>query len=603
LRRITKHMPVRKWNILHPDPTAVEGLTRELSVSNLLARLLVNRSIRTPEEARQFMAPSLDAIPDPYSIAEMAAAVERLDRALRDDEKILVYGDYDVDGVCSTSLMVRFLRFLGRNPSYFVPHRIKTGYGLSADAIRRFGKEGVNLLITVDCGCANGAEIALARELGMDVIVTDHHEMRGRPDAAAVINPKNPASAYPFRDLSGTGVAFQLAWAFSQKFSPDKRRSPEFKRFILDALALTALGTIADVVPLLGVNRIFATHGLPALKECGVRGLSRLIDATDLRNKQMTSTDVGFRLGPRLNAAGRLDDATASLELLLSCDDDQIDEIVRELESLNKKRQTMEARILKEARQMLTDDPGCGDRMSAVLANEGWHPGVIGVVASRLAEEYYRPVALVALSGGKGRGSARSIPGFHLHEALDKCKEHLCRNGGHSAAAGFEIDICNMDRFAQAFEDVARAILTKADLQPSLTADAELDISGVTMPMVHEISRLQPFGLGNSQPLFASFDLVVAGEPRTMGRMADTVSFYVKKRGSDAALRVVAFGLSEEERDRLKSGLTEPVSLMYRAEINEWQGRENLQLRLVDWKFERSRKCATTGSPTMQENR
>jgi single-stranded-DNA-specific exonuclease len=585
-------MQDKKWCLAKTEPRLARELAQALGVSPLVGQLLINRGIKDAVQGTLFLQPALNGLNDPAQLNGINQALTRLNQALRQNEKILIYGDYDVDGITATVLLVNLFKLIDRSVSYYIPHRLEEGYSLNHQALDKFAREDVKLLITVDCGICDCEEIAYAKKLGMDIIITDHHEPREMlPQAEAVVNPKmslsETAPVHPaFIDLAGVGVAFKLVWAFSQQFSPIKKNSKEFHDFLMDAMALVALGTIADVAPLVNENRIFVVYGLEALRYTRLKGLRVLLEQCGLGKRPLNAEDIAFRIAPRLNAAGRMNSARLSAELLLSSAESRIQEIVKELETANHERQRLEGKILQEARDKLLEEFDPEEEFMIVLTDKNWHPGVIGIVASRLAEEFYRPVALITSWNGRGRGSARSIPDFHLYGALAQCRDLFSSFGGHAAAAGFEIEPDLIPKLKMQLNAYLKQSIKPEDFVPSLLLDAEMPLTEITKKLVSDFNRLTPFGAGAPEPLLASTRVRVAGVPRLMGNKEEHLSFYVTQ-DKTVSFRVVAFkqaGLIEKLTRTTKSN--QSFSIAYTPRINVWEGQESIELLLKDIHFE-----------------
>jgi len=447
----------KRWVLRDCDEGRRDALVDALDVSPIVARMLVLRGVGTVDEARQFLRPELSSLHEPALLPDMDKAVARIRQAVADGEKVLIYGDYDADGVTAMALLQRFFRLLGAEPRLYIPHRVDEGYGLHREAVEAAAADGVTLIITVDCGVSAVEEVERASELGVDVVVTDHHEPGRRvPRACAVVNPKLTGCLYPYRELAGVGVAFKLAWALAQSYSQGTRVTEEFRQFLLDAMGLVALGTVADVVPLTGENRVLATYGLHALRHSTSPGIMALVRQAGATGRALKPRDVSFRLGPRLNAAGRLGAADVCVELLTSDDLERAAAIARELEDTNKERRRIQSEILGEALERLAALDGLDERRSIVLADPDWHAGVLGIVASRIAEDYHRPTLLLSIDGEVARGSARSVPGVNLFEAIEACEEVLLAYGGHSGAAGVKLELAALDAFCERFEREVR---------------------------------------------------------------------------------------------------------------------------------------------------
>jgi single-stranded-DNA-specific exonuclease len=579
----TRRLP-RTWQVAPSHPERAERLARAISVSPLVAQLLINRGVEDPAAAAMFLRTKLDHLHDPFLLREMNKAVERLQRALRDNQTICVFGDYDVDGVTGTTLIVQFFRTLGRDVRWYIPHRIEEGYSLSKAAVERFAKEGVRVLVTVDCGTTSIDEVRLAQEHGIDVIITDHHEpMASVPPALAVLNPKTQDSGYPFHGLCGAGMAFKLVWALAKALHGHNRVSGPLARFFVDSMALVSLGTIADVAPLVGENRIFATYGLAALGASTMPGIQALLRSAGLDGTPLNAGHVGFRLGPRLNAGGRMGSASVGVELLLTDDPRRAEGIVVDLEAANSERQRIEADILDQASRMVAEEHDLESDPVIVLADDRWHSGVIGIVASKLAEQHYRPTLLIALSGEKGKGSGRSIPAFHLYDSLATCKDLLVAFGGHSHAAGLEIQRDKIPQFRRRLNEYARAALKPDDLVPRMAVDAEVGLDLLTRETVKEIQMLEPHGYGNPGPVLASSNLKLAGEPKIIGKTGDHMSFYVTQ--GRHSLKAIAFGMADRYEE-LQLNRRRTLSVAFAPIINEWQGRESVELQVKDLKWD-----------------
>jgi len=564
---LNRESAATKWRVASCDAAAAADLAASLSLSPIIGQLLWNRGYRSREEAMRFLRPSLDDLYDPGLMNGMGEAVKRVSRAIAADERIVIYGDYDVDGMSAAALLHHFFSLVTARVDHFLPRRIEEGYGLHADALRKFKREGAGLVITVDCGIGAAEEAALAKELGLDLIITDHHEPEGPlPEAVAVINPKRADSTYPYRDLAGVGVAFKLAWALARHFSGKKKVTREFREFLLNAVGLVALGTIADVVPLTGENRVFVSAGLDALVNSrlpGVRALMNVAGTTD----GLTARDVAFRLAPRLNAAGRLNEPATGLELLVTESFGRATKIAEDLDAKNRRRQTIERRILNAAMKDLRERVDVERDRVIVLAGENWHPGVLGIVASRIAEEFYRPTLLLNLEGEIARGSARSIPPFHIFDALKSCEDLLLSFGGHAQAAGVTVASRLIDDLREALEEAAAA-LTGRDLTPSLRVDAEVSVRDVTPALVRQLEMLEPFGEQNPAPLFMARDVDVVGRLRRLGSDGRHLSFYVRDGG--VSTRAIAFNKGDfQSRLENHSG---PVSLVFEPQIDTWRG-------------------------------
>ncbi|HZY87983.1 MAG TPA: single-stranded-DNA-specific exonuclease RecJ, partial [Gemmataceae bacterium] len=567
------------------DGGAVERLAARMGLTPIVAQLLLNRGHGEPEQARRFLDAPLNGLHAPELLPGVTEAAARLHDAARAGRRLCVYGDYDVDGVTGAAILLQGLRLLGAKPDLYVPHRLEEGYGLNRDALRDIASKGVSVVVTVDCGIASVAEAEEARRLGLELIVTDHHEMKDTlPDAAVLVHPRLPGTAYPFGWLSGAAVAFKLAWALAQRASGGEKVLPHFREYLLDAVALAALGVVADVVPLHDENRILVRHGLHRLRQAPPLGIRALCEAAGVDVAAgVRASDIGYKIAPRLNAAGRLGCARLVVDLLTTTRREQAVDLARYLEEQNGKRQTLERRMVSEARQ-LVEEQGRGGDPALVLAGRDWHGGVIGIVAGRLAELYARPALMIALPAegdGDGRsaaGSGRSVPGFALHEALAACGEHLLSHGGHAAAAGFRLRPENIDAFRERLCAYASAHFPAGLPVPSLVLDAEAPLSALTQGLLKDLDRLEPYGAENRRPVFLAGDLRVVGEPRKVGAGERHLSFRVRQNGT--TLKAIAFGMGERAAELMSAGGA--CCLAFTPKVNEWQGWRSIDLEVAD---------------------
>lgn len=578
-------MVANKWKVnkswrsrgVHHERGA--DLASELCCSRILADLLINRGIDSPSTAETFLNPNLGDLHDPDLLPGMADAVQRITEGIRKGETMAVVGDYDVDGIASTALLLEFFRFIDRPVRHYIPHRLRDGYGINDSVVRNLAEEGVSLIITVDNGSTAIAAADAAHALGVDLVVTDHHLPGDElPRARAIVNPCLHGSEYPFRKLAGVGVTFKVVWALCRAFSRSRKVTPEFRRFMVDALAFVALGTIADVVPLRDENRILARYGLRALESAETAGLRHLVALAKRgdHGRVLDAEDVGFRIAPCLNAAGRLDDAEQALSLLLCRDESEAGRLLGVLKRHNEKRRDIEREIYEDARDSILSELDMeGDRV-VVLAREGWHPGVIGIVASRLVEEFFRPTLLISLEGEIGKGSARSIPQVEICEALRRSRDCLEAFGGHAMAAGVRIASNRVEDLRQTLNRVVD--VCPGEMIPEVVVDGEYSLSSWTIDAVRELQRLAPFGEGNPRPRFAIRGAEIVGQPRLMGSDQSHLSFFVRQH-EDTALRAVAFRKADWHGALLERDVC--VSLVYQPSLNRWRDRESLEL-LVD---------------------
>jgi single-stranded-DNA-specific exonuclease len=581
----------KRWKIQPPHPAAAE-LAGQLKISPLIAQALLSRGICRAEDARAFLRPSLLALADPALLPGLSRAAQRIAQAIRDQQKIVIYGDYDVDGITATAILWHAITLLGAAPQVYIPHRIDEGYGVNADALNQLIDGGAQLIITVDCGITAVEPAAIARDRGVDLIVTDHHDWRTGPDGApvlpdccAVVHPRLPAQPpYPNPALSGAGVAFKLAWGIGQyagSATGTARVSQSFRDFLLEATALAALGTIADVVPLVGENRVLAHFGLGGLKETRLVGLRALIDSAGLGGRTLDSYHVGFLLAPRLNACGRLGHAALAVEMLTTAGESRTREIASYLDEQNRARQVVEKEILDQALAQIDANGWSDDRhRGLVLDAEGWHAGVIGIVASRIVDRFRRPTVLIATASGQGHGSARSIAGFHLARALESCRQFLLAYGGHEMAAGLRLDAARIGDFRDAFCQLANASVTAEMLVPQLCLECVAELTQMTEAVVSDLHRLGPFGHGNPKPLLCVRNVAIAAPPRRVGKTGDHLQLLVKQ--GQRMMKCIAFGHGELI-DRLAPGTT--VDLAVQPCINEFNGSKNVELEIRDVQF------------------
>ena len=558
------------WQVKQVDPVLQYILTRELGIMPIVANLLINRGIRSVEAARVFLDCRLESLSQPGMMKDMDIAVTRILSAISSGERILVYGDYDVDGITSTTMLVKVLTRLGAQVDYFIPNRLEHGYGLHAGALQQIRTGGFNLLITVDCGISNVVEVEENNRLrGPEIIITDHHEPPAvLPPALAIINPKQGDCPYPFKELAGVGVAAKLVHALLEQAG----EGPEAWQAYLD---LICLGTVADIVPLQGENRILVKHGLSRLASTANLGLQALMRVARLTAGDMSTREVGFALAPRLNAAGRIGDPRWAVDLLLCSEPGEAGELALKLEHGNQARQKVEGAVRSEAVAMVEQDLALAKKHVLVLAKAGWHPGVIGIVASRLAERYNRPALVINLENGEGKGSARSIPGFNIHHALVACSHLLETFGGHVQAAGFSVREENLARFAEELNNYAGRMITDDLILPEQELDDLISLEDISGLLIEQIAKLEPFGHGNPVPLLGCRAAVL--NCRAVGRSGTHLKLLV--RGDGVELDGIAFNLGSYAPEL---SINDPVDLAFVPELNEWNGRQSLQLKIKD---------------------
>ena len=563
--------PRSRWIIPNaPDGVQVSALCAELNLPELLGRLLVARGYGAPDAARRYLRPRLEHLHDPTTLIDLDRAVERIVGAVRSGEMILIHGDYDVDGICSTTIMTRTLRRLGAQVIPFIPQRVRDGYDLTAAGVRAARDAGARLVITCDCGTSAAAPVAELQDAGIDVIISDHHLPGGPlPKSFAILNPRRADCTSLDKDLCAAGVAFKLALAVTKAMGASPNP-------VLNMIDLVALATIADVAPLRGENRVLASFGIRQLSQTKSVGLRAMIRAAGLDRKAITAGRVGFILAPRLNAAGRIGSALRGVELLLSDEESHANPIARELEELNARRQEMDRGVLEQAREMvgkLDLDATYG----LVLAAEGWHPGVIGIVASRIVEEFGRPTILIALDGAEGKGSGRSIAPFDLHAGISQCRDVLLRFGGHRSAAGVTVARNQVEEFARRFNDVARAALTPDDLVPELRADLDVHLQEVDDRLEELLRYVEPCGVGNPSPVMIARGVRVAGTPKAVGK--DGLRVLLEQDGTQ--LTALGWGLAHRAAELAAGNI---IDVAFRLERDEWNGASRLQARIADFR-------------------
>jgi len=560
--------PPSRWVLPSaPDAVAVTALANELHLPPVICELLLRRGFSTVESAKRYLRPRLEQLHDPALMLGMDVAVERLVRAIRGGERIVVHGDYDVDGMASTTVLLRTIARLGGNAIPFIPRRIEDGYDLTMAGINAAIAADAKVLVTCDCGTNALAPVEAACKAGIDVIITDHHLPSGPlPKCLAVLNPKQDGCAYPDKDLAAVGIAFKLSLALTRAMGGSEDD-------IYRLLDLVALATIADVAPLRGENRVLARAGLKVMKDTTNQGLRALIRSSGLEGKPLNAGRIGFTLAPRLNAVGRLGHALRGVELLMTESEHEANAIARELEELNRHRQDVDKKTLARAREMI-EGLDLDATHGIVLAEEGWHPGVIGIVASRLLEEHGRPVLLIALDGEEGKGSGRSISAFDLHGALTECRDLLVRFGGHRAAAGVTIARANVPELARRFNEIALAQLTVSDLAAELRVDLELPISAATLELESLLRHFEPFGPSNPTPVLVSRGVRLAAPARVMG----DGHLKLRLRTDAGELEAIGWGMAHlaSELD-----VAIPFDIAYRLERDDWNGVPRLQAKLA----------------------
>jgi single-stranded-DNA-specific exonuclease len=574
----------KNWQENRPDAGLQSMLARELEIHPITAAILIQRGIRTVQDGRRFLQPSFRDLLDPFLLPDMDRAVERIRKAVKNRESVVIYGDYDVDGMTAIALYYEWFIRQDCNVRYYIPHRINEGYGLHQKAIRDLHDQGVKLLITADCGTTSVQEIRLARTLGLDVIITDHHEvpthLDGWPPAYAMVNPKRPDSKYTYDGLCTAGLAYKVIqalngeneeWGVESRTTPDSLRSTPS-----NGLDLVALGTLADVSPVVGENRYLVSEGLKQIGLANRVGIRALKAASGVDGQRIGCGTVGFTLAPRINAVGRLADAHDGVRLLTTRSRQEADQIAANLELWNRKRQRIEQSILEEVERKIAQEVDLAKDPCIVLSSPRWHLGVIGIVASRVVERYGRPAILIALDGeGLGRGSARSIPGFHLQQGLQACAERLLKFGGHKQAAGLTIRKNEIPAFREKLSGVVLTTFHQKEFRSNLTVDAVVELEDLTFPLLWELERLRPHGIGNPEPTFAVREAMVFS-PRVVGN--NHLKFKVRKHGA-RTFDAIGFRMGNLA-GRVGNG--QRVNLAFMPEVQEWRGEQRSQLRIKD---------------------
>ena len=560
---------------LIPSSPHASKLAHESGISILQAQLLINRGISDISSVKSFLSPRLSNLIDPMLLKDMDMAVEMILNTIDVHENILIYGDFDADGLTATALLLNFFTGMDIHVSFYVPDRLKEGYSLNPDAVKKIAQDGVKLIITVDCGTANMKEIALARQLGMKVVVTDHHQVpEDFKPICPVVNPYRPDSSFPFKNLAGVGMAFFLTIAIRAELRRrgwfSNRPEPDLK----DYLDLVALGTVADIVPLVDQNRILVKAGIERMKISRWPGIKSIRETAGISASGVTSDDLAYRLAPRLNASGRMGDSKTGIDILTTDKLSIARDLARQLNTLNIQRQAIEQNILEQIEKDLISMKDLEHRRSLVFSGDGWHRGVLGIVASKLVDKYRRPVLVLDIQDGMAVGSGRSIKGFNLYKALARLEHLLERFGGHYHAAGLSLKASNVEALTMELESLARHELSEEDLIPAIKIDAEIMLPDLTMETVNQIRSLSPFGSGNPEPLFYAHSLKVI-ESRVVGER----HLKLKVKQGRTIREAIGFGLSERHPLEGKT-----ISMVFTPEIDRWNGKEKIQLRIIDLK-------------------
>jgi single-stranded-DNA-specific exonuclease len=567
-------MVEKRWTYIpQPDQEVVNSLSSAININKVLSSILVKRNVTTYEEAKRFFRPALEHLHDPFLMKDMAKAVERLDKAIQNKEKILIYGDYDVDGTTSVALVYDFLKKIYPDIDYYIPDRYKEGYGISSEGIAYAHASGVKLVIALDCGIKAVSLVGRAKDLGIDFIVCDHH-LPGEqlPQAVAILDPKQHDCNYPFDELSGCGIGFKFMQAFCLKNNIDPN-------ILYDYLDLVVVSIASDIVPIVGENRTLAFCGLKILNSSPRPGLKALIKISGL-----TTIDINgivFGIGPRINASGRIEHAKNSVELLLADDENEILKLASNVNHNNDLRKNFDSSITMEALAMIEADPRLMNSKSTVLFKQDWHKGVIGIVASRCIEKYYRPTIIFTEYENKATGSARSVFGFNIYDAILECADLLEQFGGHKYAAGLTLDVQNMLAFQQKFEEVVSRSILEEQLVPQIAVDQKVHLDQINHKFFSILNQFSPFGPENMNPVFVSVNLSVKGKPELLKEQH--IKFYAKQKNSEYAMETIGFDMAHYF-EKLQSGKT--FEMAYTVEANSYKGHSFLQLNVKDIKFE-----------------
>lgn len=575
----------RRWRVLPHDGSRIESLSRAANIPAVIAQLLVSRGVYEAQAAKQFLDIRLKDLRDPLELPGVPRAVELLLKAIEEKRRITVYGDYDCDGMTGAAILFSGLQLLGGNANYHVPNRLEDGYGLGDEAIRRLAKHGTEMIVTVDCGITSVKQATLCRELGIQLIITDHHEMTDvLPAADALVHPRLPGTNYPFGQLCGAGVAFKLAWALCQASCGAKKVSERLRTYLMRALSLAAIGTVADMVPLVDENRVLVCHGLKSLRANPPAGLAELMRLTKLHTKPaLASEDIAFSLGPRLNAAGRLGQAQLGVELLTAPEGERASSLADYIHKLNGTRETIERSVYLAAHKQAKNDFDPEADPALVLNGSGWHLGVIGVVAGRLAENYGKPVIILSsdpLAGKPTIGSGRAGGAIDLHAALSDSADSLITFGGHRAAAGLKLEEAHIDRFRSDFLEAVSRQNEEGAPATEIIIDAQTSLGSLTFETLKQIESLAPFGQGNPRPILLACGVTLCEPARKMGGGDRHLTARLEHSGTK--IRSVAFG-GGDWCDELNEQ-TGPIDIAFRPVINDFNGRRAVEVQLVDWR-------------------
>ena len=567
----------RCWNIKPPaNPEKIKILCDELKIDRVIAELLIQRGISTFDEAKAFFRPQLADLHNPFLMKDMGKAVERLFAAIQNNEKIMVYGDYDVDGTTSVALVYSFLRKYYQNIEFYIPDRYKEGYGVSIKGIEFAASEGISLIIALDCGIKSVEKIGRAKELGIDFIICDHHTPGEKlPETVACLDAKRPDCDYPDKNLSGCGVGFKLMQAFCQKMNIDERN-------LYECLDLVAVSIASDIVPIIGENRVLAYYGLKKLNSNPSVGLQSIIRVANMESKEFLISDIVFKIGPRINAAGRIESGSDAVKLLVSEDEAAAFEISANINACNETRKDLDRNITLEALDKIAGCEELKNRKTTVLYDAEWHKGVVGIVASRLTETYYRPTIILTESKGFATGSARSVEGFDLYKAIDTCSDLLENFGGHIYAAGLTLKLENLPLFTRRFEEVVSETILPEQLIPKIDIDAEIKLGDITPKLYRILKQFMPFGPGNMKPVFVTRNVIDYGTSKLVGKDRSHLKLEIIDEHSSSIVQGIGFAMGEHIK-RIKRG--ELFDVCYTIEENEYNGKTTIQIMVKDIRF------------------
>jgi len=585
----------KRWRIIPHDEQRIASLEKAAGVPPIVAQLLLGRGIYDPATIGTFLDPKLTGLRDPDLLPGLSSTADRLYEAALAKKKIFIYGDYDADGMTGTAILVGCLKQVGAEVLYHVPNRLDEGYGLNCDALSSIAKQGAQVVVSVDCGVASVKEALHAKQLGLELFITDHHEFADSlPDAAGIVHPRLPGFAYPFGGLCGAGVALKLAWGICQRASQSSKVTPALRDYLISAVGLAAIGTVADMVPLIDENRILVRHGLKSLSNFPCLGIRKLLEVTKLAEKEnLTSEDIAFMLAPRLNAAGRFGQAILGVELLTTTNEKRAHELAEHIQNLNKDRDSLERSTNLAAVKQAKEEFDPENDSALVLAGRGWHAGVIGLVAGRIAEKFNRPIVLIAqdtLGIKPGTGSARTANGLNLHAALSACSEYLVSYGGHAAAAGLRVEDNRLEHFRAAFCEYAASEIPASPPLAELLIDAEGPLSQLTPQLIQQIDQLAPFGTGNPRPVLCATGVQLSEPPKRIGGGERHISMKLVQHRT--SIRGVGFGFGDDAEELSK--ISAPLDIAFRPVINEFNGRRSVEIQLVDWRISQFAKVPTT---------